>query len=393
LLFATYFGGPNTDWILTIAVAPDGSLWAGVSSFMECCVNSQTQLIHLDASGSRLLADLPIYPDQMVVDADGDLFALAEGPISVSPGALLGGSCGGDAYIELNSAGQQLFATYLPAEVNGFAGADAQGTPYLLSSSGLLQVVQSEPAATTPFAGCVVDAASFGVEQTVSPGQMVTIFGSGLGPLPGVSFQLVKGQVPASLGGTQVLANGKPVPILYSSYGQLNLILPYSLAVGTQSSIEIVSNQTSANELSGLEVQAAGVTIFQVNSAAVALNQDGTVNSPQNPAHPGSTVMLFGTGGGQTNPPSVAGGITPLGLRPLIASVQVEIAYSPSALIVLNSEYAGAAPELLSGVTQVNVTLPDVIPVSPFYPSGTLPLVVRTNGQLDQTVTIFVATD
>jgi len=208
-----------------------------------------------------------------------------------------------------------------------------------------------------------------------------------------VSFQLVSGQVPTSLGGTQVLVNGVQVPILYSSYGQLNLILPYSLAVGTQSSIEIVSNQTSANELSGLEVQAAGVTIFQVNSAAVALNQDGTVNSPQNPAHPGSTVMLFGTGGGQTNPPSVAGGITPLGLRPLIASVQVEIAYSPSALIVLNSEYAGAAPELLSGVTQVNVTLPDVIPVSPFYPSGTLPLVVRTNGQLDQTVTIFVATD
>ncbi len=393
LLFATYFGGPNTDWILTIAVAPDGSVWAGVSSFMECCVNIQAQLIHLDASGSRLLADLPIYPDQMVVDAAGDLFTLAEGPISVSPNALLGGSCGGDAYVELNSAGQQLFATYLPVEVNGFAGANAQGTPYLVTSSGLLQVVQSEPAATTPFAGCVVDAASFGVEQAVSPGQMVTIFGSGLGPIPGVSFQLVNGQVPTSLGGTQVLINGEPVPILYSSYGQLNLILPYSLTVGTQSSIEIVSNQTSANELSGLEVQAAGVTIFQVNGAAVALNQDGTMNSPQNPAQPGSTVMLFGTGGGQTNPPSVAGGITPLGLRPLIANVQVEIAYSPTAPIVLNSEYTGAAPELLSGVAQVNVTLPYVIPVSPFYPPGTLPLFVRTNGQLDQTVTIFVATD
>lgn len=393
LLFATYFGGPNTDWILTIAVAPDGSVWAGVSSFMECCVNVQAQLIHLDASGSRLLADLPIYPDQMVVDAAGDLFTLAEGPISVSPNALLGGSCGGDAYVELNSAGQQLFATYLPVDVNGFAGADAQGTPYLVTPSGLLQVVQGQPASTAPFAGCVVDAASFTVEQTISPGQVVTIFGSGLGPARGVSFQLVNGQVPTSLGGTQVLVNGEQVPILYSSYGQLNLILPYSLAVGTQSSIEIVSNQTSANELSGLEVQAAGVTLFHVNGAAVALNQDGTRNSPQNPAQPGSTVMLFGTGGGQTNPPSVAGGITPLGLRPLIANVHVEIAYSSSAPIELNSEYTGAAPDLLSGVTQVNVVLPDVIPVSPFYPPGTLPLFVRTNGQLNQTVTIFVATN
>ncbi len=392
LIFATYFGGPNTDWIYPIAVAPDGSVWAGVSSFMECCVNVQSQLIHLDASGSRLLADLPISPDQMTVDRAGNLFTLAQGPITVSPDALLGGSCGGDAYLELNASGQQLFATYLPIAVTGFAGTDTQGVPYLASSSGLLQVVQGPSSDAMPFAGCVVDAASFGVENAISPGEMVTIFGSGLGPTPGLSFQLIDGKVPRSLGGTQVLVNGEPAPILYSSYGQLNLILPYSLTIGTQPSIDVVTNGTSV-AVPSETVQAAGISLFQINGAAVALNQDGTANTSQNPARPGSTVMLFGTGGGQTDPPSVAGDITPLGLRPSLANVQVEFLYLPNLTsIVLNPEYAGAAPELVSGVTQVNVTLPGVINTSPFYPPGMLPLLLLTNGQLssNQTVTIFV---
>jgi hypothetical protein len=153
LIFGTYFGGSNTNWIYPIAVAPDGSVWAGVSSFIACCINIQGQLIHLDASGSKLLADVPIYPDDMVVDTTGNLYTLAEGPISVSPGALLGGSCGGDAYVELSASGQQLFATYLPVQVNGFVGANAQGTPYLGTSSGAIQVVPSQSGATAPYAG------------------------------------------------------------------------------------------------------------------------------------------------------------------------------------------------------------------------------------------------
>jgi uncharacterized protein (TIGR03437 family) len=394
LIFATYFGGPNNDGIGLIAVAPGGSVWAGVSSIYGCCTDVSHQLIHLDASGSKLLADVPIYPLEMVTDHAGNLYAFAKGAISVSPDALLGGSCGGAAYIELSPSGQQLFATYLPANVGGFVGADAQGTPYLASSSGTVQVVPSQPSSTAPYAGCVVDAAYFGTQdQGISPGQIVTIFGSGLGPSPGVGFQLVNGQVPTSLGGTQVLVDGEPAPILYSSYGQVNLILPYSLTIGTKPSIEVVSNGTPANTLSNLEAQAAGITMFQLNGSAAALNQDGTINSAQNPARPGSTVALFGTGGGQTNPASVAGNITPPELRPLIANTQVYVDTNSLPAVQLSIEYAGAAPELLSGVTQVNVTLPDVIPAT-YYPPGVLPLFVNTNGQLfgNQTVTIFVAT-
>ena len=162
-LFATYFGGPNTDWIYPIAVAPDGSVWASVSSFIQCCFNIQYQLIHLDASGSRLLADQPIDGVQMVLDVKGNLFALAYGNIMVSPDAILGRSCGGPGYVELSPVGQQLFATYLPPDIFAFDGADTQGTPFLDASSGRVQVVENQ--STGPNVGCVVDAAGFGNEH------------------------------------------------------------------------------------------------------------------------------------------------------------------------------------------------------------------------------------
>jgi uncharacterized protein (TIGR03437 family) len=89
--------------------------------------------------------------------------------------------------------------------------------------------------------------------------------------------------------------------------------------------------------------------------------------------------MLFGTGGGRTSPPSVAGEVTPLELRPLVTTPQAAIIDIPQIqppAIFLNVEYAGAAPALVSGVTQINVTLPNTIPVSTGYPPGTLPLMV-----------------
>jgi uncharacterized protein (TIGR03437 family) len=146
--------------------------------------------------------------------------------------------------------------------------------------------------------------------------------------------------------------------------------------------MQVVSAGTPANQLSDSVVE-QGISLFSVgNGAAAALNQDGTVNSPQNPAQPGSTVVLFGTGGGQTVPPTVAGEVTPLVLRPLAYPPQVQT-YSPqwqndytTTLIVY---WAGAAPGLVSGVTQINVTLPDVIPVVPGFAAGTLPLWVNQN--------------
>ena len=62
--------------------------------------------------------------------------------------------------------------------------------------------------------------------------------------------------------------------------------------------------------------------------------------------------------------------------------------------LYLNVEYAGAAPGLVSGVTQVNVTLPATIPTDTDYPPGALPFLVEVNNQyFSAAVTISVATN
>jgi uncharacterized protein (TIGR03437 family) len=160
------------------------------------------------------------------------------------------------------------------------------------------------------------------------------------------------------------------VPILFSSYWQVNLVLPYSLPVGTIPTVQVVSGETASNTLADADVQPAAISLFQVNGTAVALNQDGTVNSPLNPAKAGSTVSLFGTGGGQTGPPSVAGEVTPSEQRPLAEQPQVQIYDGPMLVVT----YAGAAPDLVSGVTQIKVQLPSAIPAVAGFASGTLPI-------------------
>jgi uncharacterized protein (TIGR03437 family) len=394
LLFATYLGGPDTDWILRMAVAPDGSVWVAVSSFVQCCVNISNRLVRLDANGERILAEKPYDVGDLAVEAAGNLIATAPGNFAVGPDAFLANSCAGTvAYLKLSPAGEQLFATYLPANSNtDFDGVSASGLPALVIGGARFEVVEGRSMGT--FAGCIVDGAAFGNPDRIAPGEIVTLFGSGLGPREGVGFQLVDGRVPVSLGGTQVLVNGEPVPILFSSYWQVNAILPYSLPLATRPKIQVVSSGGAGNELSTSYVQESGISLFQADAAkpipaAAALNEDGTVNSRGNPAKPGSRVVLFGTGGGATIPVSVAGEVTPLSPRPLAAGVRAQIANGP----LVSVEYAGAAPGLVAGVTQINIKLPAVIPDTPGLAPGTVPLLVFSGagGPYPAQVTVAVA--
>ena len=96
----------------------------------------------------------------------------------------------------------------------------------------------------------------------------------------------------------------------------------------------------------------------QTGNAAI-LNQDGTVNGPDHLAHIGDTVAMFVSGVGQTTPPGVDGEIpqTAGGTPVLPIMVQVSTAgIGPYA----NVTYAGNAPGLVSGVTQVNFQMPSV---------------------------------
>ncbi|MBK7928014.1 MAG: hypothetical protein IPJ98_11130 [Bryobacterales bacterium] len=357
LLFATYIGGPGPETILRMAVPTDGSVWADISAETH-------RLVRLDAKGERLLAERPLPIYDLAAAPDGGVFAKAYGSVPATVSAFLGSPCGAGSYVRLNAAGETVFATYLPYWFEyDFTGSSARGLPLLRRGEDELYEVD-ENADAGVYTGCVVDAASYANADVLSPGAIVTLFGSQMGPREGVTFQLVDGRLPTELGGTRVFVNGDPIPLLYVSYGQINAVLPYTLAENARPEIQVVRPGAPGNVLKNSLVQRAGITIFHTVESevawAAALNEDGTVNSASNPARPGSVVVLFGTGGGATVPPSVAGGVTPSGLRPLeYPPIVRDLSGSANELAV---EYAGAAPGLVAGVAQINVRLPNPIP-------------------------------
>jgi uncharacterized protein (TIGR03437 family) len=98
--------------------------------------------------------------------------------------------------------------------------------------------------------------------------------------------------------------------------------------------------------------------IFSVDASGkgqgAILNQDGSVNSSARAASKGSTVMIFGTGFGQTDPAGADGQITSGAAFPVTKSpVAVTIDGVPAQV-----SYSGAAPNLVAGTAQINAVVP-----------------------------------
>jgi uncharacterized protein (TIGR03437 family) len=110
------------------------------------------------------------------------------------------------------------------------------------------------------------------------------------------------------------------------------------------------------------------------------LNQDWSVNRAALPAARGDILMLFGTGGGVTSPPSSDGQFT-AGTLDLTVKPTVTIGGADGVVW-----YAGAAPGSVAGVFQINVQVPDAAPTG-----DKVPIVVKSGGASSPaTVTVAV---
>jgi uncharacterized protein (TIGR03437 family) len=227
------------------------------------------------------------------------------------------------------------------------SAGDQSVTPIVIPVT--LTVNPAGPAITS-----VVNAASFAT-GSVAPGEIVTIFGSGLGPETGVPWTS-SGPIGRTLDGTQVFFDSHSAPILYTSAGQVSAIVPYQLATASSTKLT-VWYQGTASPGDDLNVtdSAPGIFTLSLSGQGAVTNQDGTVNSPANAAHIGSTVSLYATGEGQTNPPGITGAINGASLplpEPQL-TVTAQIGGKPATVT-----YAGGSPNEVAGLLQVNVTIP-----------------------------------
>ena len=163
-----------------------------------------------------------------------------------------------------------------------------------------------------------------------------------MGPTPGVGFTPVNGKIDVILGGTQVLFDNVPAPLIFVSSAQINAIVPYEVAsllnTTTGTKVTVVRGAVTSSALV-LGVTAASPAIFSTlqtgNGQGAILNQDLSVNTVTNPAAKGSVVLIYGTGEGPLTPSVPTGSITgsALPLPKPTADVSVTIGGQPAMIL------------------------------------------------------------
>jgi uncharacterized protein (TIGR03437 family) len=190
---------------------------------------------------------------------------------------------------------------------------------------------------------------------SLAPGEVVVLYGSGLGPDKLVEYSGT-GTRPTSLAGTTVYFNGMPAPVFYTSSTQVGAIVPYGVSGSSVQATVVYNNGSSTAVAAPLASTAPGLfTLDSTGSGqALAVNAtDNSLNTTAKPANSGDYVVLYATGLGQTNPPGSDGVLAAVPLPLPVASVTATIGGKEATV-----SYAGGAQGIVSGVMQVNLRIP-----------------------------------
>ncbi|HZL57912.1 MAG TPA: IPT/TIG domain-containing protein, partial [Bryobacteraceae bacterium] len=247
---------------------------------------------------------------------------------------------------------------------------------YQLLVYGMKYNTVSKPGVTA-----IVNAGSY-AGGAVAPGEMVAIYGQNLGPANLVTATFTgSGNMNTQLYGTQVTFNGIAAPLVYASAGAIAAIVPYEIS-GASSASVVVSYNGQVAAAQTIPLVDAFPGLFSIDASGrgpgAILNADYSLNADANPAAAGSVVIIYATGGGQTNPPSSSGNIT-IAAMALAGDVSVTVGGQPAQVL-----YAGNAGGEVAGVTQINLQLPAGV-------TGTVPVTVTVGGNISQTsVTVSI---
>lgn len=257
-----------------------------------------------------------------------------------------GWSQGGDFLTGFSPSGAKLqfSARYPDQTVSQAVAVDAAALVHLAGGAGIVSTIAT---ATSPSAkifgvGNVVGGLLAG---RVAPAEVISLYGPNIGPATAISATPTGGFFPTTLGGIQVIVGGIAAPLLYASPGQINAVVPMGLTIDASSTIQI-TGKSGATPQYPLWIDFAAGQIFPG-----VINQNGTLNSQENPAKVGTAVSIFATGF-QTSFASVADGQIVTKADDTCSS---GYCYANRGTIV----YLGAAPGLVAGITQVNLRLDD----------------------------------
>jgi len=214
------------------------------------------------------------------------------------------------------------------------------------------------PAAPAPLAA--LHGASFEAVPS-APGAVLSVFGAPL------ALELVAARtlpLPTSLGGVTANVNGVAAPLFFVSPTQVNIQVPYETPAGEATLLLRVDGTDKPPLRFTVAGASPGIFLLPSTNRAVAQNQDYSLNAQQNPAPPGSVLIVYLTGQGALDTPVASGaaaGSDPLAraalpARATIGGIQTQLLF------------LGMTPGLVA-LLQANLVVPDL-------PPGDHPLVV-----------------
>jgi uncharacterized protein (TIGR03437 family) len=223
-----------------------------------------------------------------------------------------------------------------------------------------------------------VNAASSGQAPAaqVAPGSYISIYGTALtgsGVAGATTIPL-----PLTLNNTQFFLGGLPMPLIYTSAGQVNALVPQGLAPNATYPLVVVRGATRSVpvSLTVAELQPGIYSVDQSGSGQGTVTNavTGIVNSASNPAHAGDYLTIYCTGlgpltgpTGQTEP---ADGAAPPGDASVLYQTTSTITATLGGVPATVS-FSGLTPGLVA-LYQVNIQVPPGITAG-----NAVPLVIR----------------
>ena len=256
----------------------------------------------------------------MTLDSSGAaILSMSTGlGLSLRSPLLAGPTCSyqSNAVAKLSPDGSSLhFATYLAGCGPPAIAVAPGGSIYAGVASEVLNFKTTNPA----FSLDQISNAFSGDPSAVAAGGLYSLTGSGFPSVASIDLGLSPNQnLPTELEGVRVLFDGEPAQLLVVSPSRIVVAAPERLIrpVHGAASPKFTSIQISYNGfLSGavwmpvasslpglLTTDLLNVQPHANGPDGYVQNQDGTLNSPTNPAAIGSTIKLFVTGMGATSP-------------------------------------------------------------------------------------------
>ncbi len=238
--------------------------------------------------------------------------------------------------------------------------------------------------------GGLVDGASF--SRAIAPGGIVSVFGTSLGSDSANAAYL---PLPRDLNHTAVTISGtdsiqgnveQQVPLFYSSSGQVNFQIPYSLITGCPQggtacyTLRVYLQGIGGNPLT-FSVAPSAPGVFASGGNGVLIHAlTGNLVTSSDPASVGEIVTIYcsGLGAVTQNPYVYEGDPAPIPPATTFNTPTVLIGGKAAAV-----GFSGLTPNL-AGLYQINVT------VAAGTASGSQPLTIAINGGTSASVTTFI---